>query len=146
MSTSVVGAPVLARGDCKPHLPASRAAEGIPDSRVIVYEAEGCYLDTDRGELLDACSGAVNVNVGHRHPQVLRALHEQYSQAHFTSRGRFTSGAARETGKNRGRLRSAHDRIGLVGGAGGVSAGEVRGEVAVEDAGADLEEEVRAAG
>ncbi|WP_239332357.1 aminotransferase class III-fold pyridoxal phosphate-dependent enzyme [Frankia sp. CiP3] len=62
---------------------------------MIVYEAEGCYLDTDRGELLDACSGAVNVNVGHRHPQVLRALHEQYDQAHFTSRGRFTSGAAR---------------------------------------------------
>jgi len=64
------------------------------DLRTISH-AEGVWLyDTDGERLLDGSSGAVVVNIGHAHPEVVRAIAEQAARVTYTHRGSFTSAPA----------------------------------------------------
>ena len=60
--------------------------------RIEIRSAHGCYLRTEEDRvILDGCSGAINVNLGHTHPAVLEAIAEQAARLNFTWRGRFTN-------------------------------------------------------
>src|SRR5690625_253410 len=49
--------------------------------------------DTEGNDYLDACAGAVVVNVGHSHPRVLETLKTQSEQLTFVHRSAFSSEA-----------------------------------------------------
>lgn len=62
-----------------------------------VDHGEGVYLyDTAGRRYLDACSGAAVANLGHAHPNVVRALTEQARKVAFSHLSRWTSRPARE--------------------------------------------------
>ena len=53
---------------------------------VVAESAEGCWVtDVDGRRYLDLGSGIAVTNVGHRHPKVLRAVHEQVDRLWHTS-------------------------------------------------------------
>jgi adenosylmethionine-8-amino-7-oxononanoate aminotransferase len=55
-----------------------------------VVAGTGSLLRTADGRVvLDACSGAVNVNIGHGHPRVLAAMRRQMEQVSFVYRSHF---------------------------------------------------------
>src|SRR5258706_14158600 len=45
--------------------------------QVVIDRAEGSWLYSGQGRILDFASGLVNVNLGHSHPKVVRAIQEQ---------------------------------------------------------------------
>jgi taurine---2-oxoglutarate transaminase len=48
------------------------------DNRIIMDRADGVYMwDTDDKKYIDFCAGLLCINVGHRHPHVLKAMKEQ---------------------------------------------------------------------
>ncbi|MGV9673976.1 aminotransferase class III-fold pyridoxal phosphate-dependent enzyme [Nocardia sp. NPDC003482] len=77
----------------------------VPAARPMVTAAHGCYLRTRDGRtILDGCSGAVNVNLGHTHPAVVAAMSGQARDLHFTWRGLFDNPAVERL---RGQLTAA---------------------------------------
>lgn len=62
-----------------------------------IDHAEGVWLtDTVGNRYLDGSSGAVVVNIGHAHPEVVEAIARQAARISFTHRGAFTSHAIEE--------------------------------------------------
>jgi adenosylmethionine-8-amino-7-oxononanoate aminotransferase len=58
----------------------------------VISHGEGCYLyDTEGNRYLDACGGAMVVNLGHGIPEIARAMQEQASRVAFAHRGQFTN-------------------------------------------------------
>jgi adenosylmethionine-8-amino-7-oxononanoate aminotransferase len=58
----------------------------------VVSHGEGCWLyDTDGKRYLDACGGAMVVNIGHGVPGVARVMQEQASRVAFAHRGQFSN-------------------------------------------------------
>ena len=47
---------------------------------LIIYSAEGSYLTTNKGELIDAISSWWCKSLGHRHPALIAAIHQQMTQ------------------------------------------------------------------
>ncbi len=61
----------------------------------LVDRADGCRMwDTDGREYIDACSGAISVNLGHNHPAVKAAIAAQMERVCFSYRTQFESQAA----------------------------------------------------
>ena len=55
---------------------------------LVVKEAKGCIVtDVDGNQFIDMNSGLAVMSVGHSHPKVLKAIHEQVDNEHFSSRG-----------------------------------------------------------
>jgi adenosylmethionine-8-amino-7-oxononanoate aminotransferase len=79
-------------------MPASRVLN--PDLRRSyprAVRASGCYVYDEHGTAyLDACSGAIVVNVGHGNPEILRAIGAQLAEITFSYRTHFTNGPAEE--------------------------------------------------
>lgn len=58
----------------------------------VVSHGEGCYLwDTEGRRYLDACGGAMVVNIGHGVAEVTEAMREQLGRVAFVHRGQFTN-------------------------------------------------------
>jgi adenosylmethionine-8-amino-7-oxononanoate aminotransferase len=58
----------------------------------VVSHGAGVFVyDTDGRRYLDGCSGAVNANLGHADPDVLRAMADQAARITFAHRGTFHS-------------------------------------------------------
>lgn len=73
--------------------PSARLTKVLPT----VDHADGCYLfDTVGRDYLDASSGVLNVNIGHRHPAVRAAIHDQLDRVAFVHRTQFANGPAAE--------------------------------------------------
>ena len=73
--------------------PPAHAATGGPERRFpVAVEAKGSHYRLQDGrEILDAASGALNVNLGHAHPRIVSALQDQVARSHFYHRGLATS-------------------------------------------------------
>ncbi len=58
----------------------------------VISHGEGCWLyDTDGKRYLDACGGAMVVNIGHGVPGVARVMQEQAGRVAFAHRGQFSN-------------------------------------------------------
>lgn len=58
----------------------------------VVSHGQGCYLwDTEGRRYLDACGGAMVVNIGHGVAEVADAMREQLGRVAFVHRGQFTN-------------------------------------------------------
>ncbi|MPV85346.1 aminotransferase family protein [Ostreibacterium oceani] len=65
----------------------------------IAAHANGIYITANDGKrYLDGCSGAAVVQVGHSHPAVLAAMHEQIDQLQFSYRTQFENQPAIDLG------------------------------------------------
>ncbi|WP_223838722.1 aminotransferase family protein [Nocardiopsis deserti] len=63
-------------------------------ANALVSHARGVHVvDTGGREYLDGCSGAVNANLGHGHPEVTAAMHAQIDRACSAYRRQFASPA-----------------------------------------------------
>ena len=63
--------------DDRAHVFHSWSAQELVDPLVIVG-GEGAWVETEDGDrLLDLSSQLMNVNIGHQHPKLLTAIHEQ---------------------------------------------------------------------
>jgi len=61
-----------------------------------IKRAEGVYFwDTDGNRYLDFSSQLMNVNIGHQHPRVVKAIHQQADQLCFAHPGMATEPRAR---------------------------------------------------
>ncbi|WP_319404119.1 aspartate aminotransferase family protein [uncultured Anaeromusa sp.] len=62
-----------------------------------VERGEGIYLYDKQGKrYIDACSGAAVSNLGHAHPRIVKAMHEQAQKVAFSHLSRWTSDPIRE--------------------------------------------------
>jgi len=58
----------------------------------VISHGEGCYLyDTDGKRYLDACGGAMVVNIGHGIPEIAQVMQEQVGRVAFAHRGQFSN-------------------------------------------------------
>ena len=65
-----------------------------------VERGEGIYLYDKQGKrYIDACSGAAVSNLGHAHPRIVKAMHEQAQKVAFSHLSRWTSDPIRELSK-----------------------------------------------
>lgn len=62
--------------ETREHLFVSWSAQGAL-SQIVIDRAEGSWLHSGARRILDFSSGLVNVNLGHGHPKVVRAIQEQ---------------------------------------------------------------------
>src|SRR5688572_1654089 len=58
------------------HVFVSWSAQGAL-SQIVIDRAEGSWLYSGQRRILDFSSGLINVNLGHGHPKVVRAIQEQ---------------------------------------------------------------------
>ncbi|MHA3020225.1 aminotransferase class III-fold pyridoxal phosphate-dependent enzyme [Mycobacterium sp. BMJ-28] len=73
------------------------ASTPTSDRRLTVTSAHRAYLTTTCGRtIFDGCSGAINVNLGHTHPDVVNVMSSQAADLHFAWRGLFSSAATNE--------------------------------------------------
>ncbi|GAB2532904.1 aminotransferase family protein [Nocardia heshunensis] len=62
----------------------------------VAVKAQGPYIFDEEGkQYLDGSSGVLNVNIGHSHPRVLRAMEAQLQQLTFVHRTHFRNDPAR---------------------------------------------------
>src|SRR3954466_4369573 len=62
--------------ETREHVFVSWAAQGAL-SQVVIDRAEGSWLYSGQRRILDFSSGLINVNLGHGHPKVVRAIQDQ---------------------------------------------------------------------
>ena len=62
--------------ETREHVLVSWSAQGSISPLVITH-AEGSWLHAGERRVLDFCSGLINVNLGHGHPKVVKAIQEQ---------------------------------------------------------------------
>ena len=82
--------------DAREHVFVSWSAQGATRP-IVVTGAKGCWLHAGERRILDFSSGLINVNLGHGHPRVVRAIQEQagkiqYVTPSFTEEARATLG------------------------------------------------------
>ncbi|MEU0871852.1 aminotransferase family protein [Nocardia brasiliensis] len=78
-------------------IPASAAVAPNRAALPVAAWALGPYIyDADGKDYLDGSSGVLNVNVGHAHPTVLRAVENQLQQLTFVHRTQFRNEPARQ--------------------------------------------------
>jgi len=53
--------------------------------QVVITRAEGSWLYAGERRILDFSSGLINVNLGHGHPKVVRAIQEQAERACYVT-------------------------------------------------------------
>lgn len=82
---------------CRDHLNADLARLlKLSGLGTVEATAQGCRVTDDNGETyLDFCGGYGVFSLGHRHPAVVRAVHEQIDQMPLSSRLFFSAPAAR---------------------------------------------------
>src|SRR4051812_17259069 len=68
--------PAAVARETREHLFVSWSAQGAL-SQVVIDRAEGSWLYSGDRRILDFSSGLINVNLGHSHPKVVRAIQEQ---------------------------------------------------------------------
>src|SRR5437879_13397619 len=76
-------APDVAR-DTVEHVLVSWSAQG-GIKQVVITRAEGSWLYAGERRILDFSSGLINVNLGHGHPKVVRAIQEQAERACYVT-------------------------------------------------------------
>jgi taurine--2-oxoglutarate transaminase len=77
--------PVDAQGiaqDTKDHVLVSWSAQGSL-SPIVITGAKGSWLFAGERRILDFSSGLINVNLGHGHPKVVRAIQEQVEKVQY---------------------------------------------------------------
>lgn len=75
--TSVEARPTQAKSDDRAHVFHSWSAQGLINP-IVIAGAEGSWMwDEDGNRYLDFSSQLVNVNIGHQHPKLVKAIQEQ---------------------------------------------------------------------
>src|SRR3989338_5633875 len=60
--------------------PGSQMSEFNSTPPLLIHSAQGSYLTTNKGKIIDAISSWWCKSLGHRHPAILAAVQEQMSQ------------------------------------------------------------------
>ncbi len=77
----------------------------LHDNLRTIVHGEGVYLTDKSGKsYLDASGGAAVSSLGHRHPAILQALHDQLDAVEFAHTGSFTTRSLEDLGTNLARL------------------------------------------
>ncbi len=74
--------PAVVARETKEHVLVSWSAQGSI-SPLVITRAEGAWLYAGDRRILDFSSGLVNVNLGHSHPKVVKAIQEQVERVQY---------------------------------------------------------------